>query len=90
MLSGVDSKSAIGITSFAEGVTCFVGIVMYMFVQGKSFDMQLAPWLCIGAVLSVPLSAFTVRKVSSSKLKLLIAMITIALGLFTLLKTFMG
>ncbi|MGE4285033.1 MAG: sulfite exporter TauE/SafE family protein [Phycisphaerae bacterium] len=89
ILSGVDSKSAIGITSLAEGVTCLVGVSLYLFAKkGHAFDMSLTPYLCIGALLSVPFSAFTVKKVSSKNMKLAIGVITIVLGLFTLIKTF--
>ncbi|ARN56362.1 sulfite exporter TauE/SafE family protein [Sedimentisphaera salicampi] len=88
ILSGVNSKSAVGITSLAEGLTCLVGVVLYVYVLKQPFDFRLAPWLCTGAVLSVPLSALAVKKVSSGNMKMLIAVITMALGLFTLLKLF--
>ena len=36
MLSGVDVKKAIGITSFAESLTCFAGVTMYFLLINKS------------------------------------------------------
>ena len=87
ILSGVESKSAVGITSLAEGLTCLVGIITYLFVCKNPIDWKLAPYIVVGAVLSVPLSAKSVKFISTKKLKLSIAMLTIALGALTIVKT---
>jgi len=87
ILSGVEGKSAVGITSLAEGLTCLVGVIAYMLVCKNPIDWKLAPYLIIGAVLSVPLSAKSVKILSPRKLKLAIAILTIVLGLFTIIKT---
>jgi len=83
LLSGVDGKNAIGITSLAEGLTCVVGVIVFV-ITGGAADWMLAPYLIIGAVLSVPASAICVRKMNTSKLKVIIGMATVALGLFAL------
>ncbi|MBA7703458.1 hypothetical protein ES703_112244 [subsurface metagenome] len=87
ILSGVEGKSAVGITSLAEGLTCLVGIITYVLVLKTPLDLKLAPWIIIGAVLSVPFSAKSVKFISTKKLKLMIAVLTIILGTFTLIKT---
>ena len=87
ILSGVEGKSAVGITSLAEGLTCLVGIITYVLILKKPLDLRLAPWIIIGAVLSVPLCAKSVKLISTHKLKLMIAVLTITLGMFTLIKT---
>ena len=87
ILSGVEGKSAVGITSLAEGLTCLVGIITYVLVKSEPLDLRLAPWVIIGAVLSVPLCAKSVKLISTHKLKLMIAVLTITLGMFTLIKT---
>lgn len=87
ILAGVEGKSAIGITSLAEGMTCFVGVIMYVLISKNPVDWKLAPYIIIGAVLSVPLSAKSVKFISNKHLKLSIALLTIALGLFSILKT---
>ena len=87
ILSGVESKSAIGITSLAEGITCFVGVIMYALICKNPIDWKLAPYIIIGAVLSVPLSAKSVKFISNKQMKLAIALLTIALGLMTIIKT---
>ena len=86
VLSGVEGKSAVGITSLAEAITCFVGVVMYLLI-GKDVSWRLAPWIILGAVLSVPLSAKSVKFISERKLKFAIAIVTILLGCFTIYKT---
>ena len=83
LLSGVEGKNAIGITSLAEGLTCIVGVIVFV-ITGGAASWKLAPYLIIGAVLSVPLSAICVKKMNTSKLKVIIGVATVALGLFAL------
>jgi uncharacterized membrane protein YfcA len=87
ILSGVEGKSAVGITSLAEGLTCLVGVITYVLVLENPICWKLAPWILIGAALSVPFSAKSVKLISTKKLKLMIAVLTIILGVFTLVKT---
>ena len=90
ILSGVEGKSAVGITSLAEGLTCLVGVIAYVLISKNSVEWKLAPFIIFGAVLSVPLSAKSVKLISTKKLKLAIALLTIALGLLTILRTLMA
>lgn len=87
ILSGVEGKSAVGITSLAEGLTCLAGVIMYALVSKNPVDWRLAPFIIVGAVISVPLSAKSVKWISTKKLKLAIALLTIALGILTIVKT---
>lgn len=87
VLSGVEGKSAVGITSVAEAITCLVGVIMYLLVGNSQTSWRLAPWIVIGAILSVPLSAKSVKLISEKKLKAAIAILTIILGLYTIYKT---
>jgi len=87
ILSGVAGKSAVGITSLAEGLTCLVGVFAYIFIVKNPVDLTLAPYIIIGAVLSVPLSAKSVRIISDRKLTLGIAVLTLVLGTYTILNT---
>jgi len=90
ILSGMEGKNAIGITSLAEGLTCLVGVIMYALICKNPIDWKLAPYIIIGAVLSVPLSAKSVKFISNKNLKLAIALLTIILGLVTIIKTLMN
>lgn len=87
ILSGMESRSAVGITSLAEGITCLVGILCYLIALEKPFDWELAPFIVAGAVLSVPLSAKSVKSISPKYLKILIGVLTMCLGLLTIGKT---
>lgn len=87
ILSGVEGKTAVGITSLAEGLTCMVGVISYVLISKDPLEWKLAPYIIVGAVLSVPLSAKSVKIMSARKLKLAIAVLTIILGTFTIYKT---
>ncbi len=87
ILSGLQSRSTVGITSLAEGLTCLVGVICYVVVSKSLIDWKLAPFLIIGAVCSVPLSAKSVKLIGTQKLKLIIALLTLTLGALTIIKT---
>jgi hypothetical protein len=86
LVSGINPKNAIGITSLAEGITCIAGVLTYFFTKSV-VDWSLAPPLAVGAMISVPIATYTVKKIPSTKLKPLVAGITIILGIASLLKT---
>jgi uncharacterized membrane protein YfcA len=77
----------VGITALAEGITCLAAVICYLLIGGQRTDWKLAPWVLIGAILSVPLSAKSVKLVPERKLKGAIAILTIILGLLTIYKT---
>lgn len=85
ILSGVESKSAIGITSLAEGLTCLIGVIAYTLTKSV-IDWKLAPYLIIGAVLSVPISVFSVKRMKTNVLSLIIGIVVVSLGIVTLVK----
>ncbi|NIO36135.1 TSUP family transporter [Candidatus Bathyarchaeota archaeon] len=86
ILAGVRARSAIGIISLAEGVTCVVALLMYVLI-GRGIDWPLSITLSIGVVLSTPLAASFVRKIESTRLRLIIGIATLLLGLSTILRT---
>jgi uncharacterized membrane protein YfcA len=88
ILSGVNSKAAIGITSLSEGLVCLVGVTIYFTLTNHSIGWILAPSLILGAVLSVPFAALTVKKLNTDRMKLAVGIITLLLGIFTLAKIF--
>ena len=87
MLSGVDGKSAVGIASLAEGLTCALGVLIYILASKTGIDWRVAPFIILGAVCSVPFSAKSVKGLNPKLLKGLIAALSILLGIVTLLKT---
>jgi len=89
ILSGVKSKNAIGITSLAEGLTCLVGVITYLIFTNHTIEWGLAPSLVMGAILSVPIAAYTVKKFKGGRLRLIVGIATLILGLVILGKLFL-
>lgn len=90
ILAGLSGKSAVGITSLAEGLTCAVGIITYALMSESPLDLRLLPWIVPGAILSVPLSARSVKRINENGLKISICVLTIGLGIYTLWNTLIG
>lgn len=81
IISGIKGKWAVGITSLAEGLTCLVGVSAFALTKGWP------DWtLVVGAVCSVPLSAWSVKKIKTKDLTLAIGVFTVILGGTTLAK----
>jgi uncharacterized membrane protein YfcA len=89
ILSGVNAKNAVGITAFAEALTCFVGFLLYL-ILGKSIDWRLIGLLLISATPAVPFAVLTVKKTNSERLKRYVGVLITLLGIFTLLKISSG
>ncbi len=87
MFSGVEPKNAVAITSFSEGLTCSISIILYL-ITGTNIEFNLFPYIIIGAILSVPLSVKSVKEMDKREFKSTIAKFTLALGIFTILKQF--
>lgn len=87
VVSGIEAKKAVAITSLAESFTCLVGLGVY-FMMGKEFDWMLALPLTAGAVLSVPLATYTVKAASENKMRIGVGIATCALGGLALAKIF--
>jgi len=85
ILSGINSRASVGITSFAEGFTCLVGVILFLW-KGQRFAPELMIPVITGALLSVPFSTELVKHVNEALLKRVIAGLTIALGIFTICK----
>ena len=83
LTAGVDGKNAVAITSVAEAASCLAGLVVYM-IAGSFGGLQLAGYLLLGAVISVPLSALTVKFINPRRLTLLIGGGTLVLGFLSL------
>lgn len=85
ILSGVNAKNAVGITAFAEALTCLVGFIFYAWM-GKALDWRLIALLLLGAIPAVPLAALTVKNIHARGLKKYVGLLLLLLGLLTLLK----
>jgi len=88
ILSGREVKSSIGSTTVAEVSVCIVGFLAYVFLLKGGIHWALATSTAIGSVMAGPFAAFTVKKVETRKLKLVVGLIITILGAWTLAKTF--
>ena len=85
--SGLPPKSAVAITSFAEALTCLVGLAAYL-LMGQPLDWALAAVLTMGACLSVPMATLTVKAIPEKMFRGAIGATACLLGLLTLARLF--
>ncbi len=85
LISGINAKNAIGITAFAEALTCLIGFIAYL-ISGKAIDWKLTGTLVLFAIGAVPFAALTVKNVYSDRLKRYVGILIIILGLITIFK----
>jgi len=83
IVSGMGTKAAIGVTSLAESLTCLVGLIVFL-----SFDKvsTLTPSLLIGAMLSVPFAAYTVKKLPEKTLTKALGIVLLIIGIWSLVR----
>ncbi|MFH0877656.1 MAG: sulfite exporter TauE/SafE family protein [Candidatus Omnitrophota bacterium] len=87
ILSGVHAKNAVGITAFAEALTCLLGFLLYCLL-GKAMDWGLIALLVASAVLAVPFAALTVKNFDQGLLKRVVGVTICCLGALMLSKVF--
>jgi uncharacterized membrane protein YfcA len=90
IVSGLSTKQAVAITSFAESLTCAVGLLAYVLLQKGRLDFSLAMPLLMGAVLSVPMATLAVRCLPEKLMRTSVGVMTCLLGLFSLCKVLAG
>jgi len=88
LLSGVEGKGAVGVTTLAQGLACFAGIVCYAAVGADAVSWALVPYALAGGVLALPLCGLTVSKLDTMQLRTGVALFTLLLGVLTLVKAF--
>ncbi len=82
-----DPKQAVATTSMSEAIVCFSALLVY-FIRGDIiYNMPFVLALLAGALGSIPFAVFTVKNISIQKFQPLIGIITMILGVLTLLKT---
>lgn len=85
ILSGVNSKASVGITSFAEAFTCLFAVTLFI-IKGGWIYLPLFIPMCIGALTSVPFAVFAINKSKEDHLKIIIGVITMSMGMLTIFK----
>jgi len=87
IISGREAKSSVASTTVSIAVLCAVGFLAYALVE-EDIYWRLAAATTIGSVISAPFAALTVKKVSAEKLRIIIGLGTIILGVLTLVRTY--
>jgi uncharacterized membrane protein YfcA len=87
IVSGVEPKSAVAITSVSEGIICLAGFLLYSILRGILYPLLLLG-IAIGALIATPISAYTITKVEGENLVKIVGLAMLALGLFTLWSVF--
>jgi hypothetical protein len=85
IIGGIEGKSASAITSFAKGITGGTGIAVYI-LQGSILDIKYLMFTLLGSFLAVPAATGFVKKSDEDGVKMIIAVVTIILGVLTTLK----
>jgi hypothetical protein len=87
MMAGLDSKSAIGITSLSEGLTCMIGVISFFLFKHLEINWLLGLALLIGAIFSIPFSVNFIRIIKEQVLKKLLSFAVLFMGVITLFIT---
>jgi uncharacterized membrane protein YfcA len=85
VLAGMSARQAVAITSLAESVTCLVGLIAYLILQG-SLDWAIALPLSAGAFLAVPMATLTVCHLPERVIRTSVGVLTFVLGGLMLIK----
>jgi len=83
ILSGVKGKAAVGITSFAEAFTCLLAVGLFHW-KGGYIEMALFIPMGAGALVSVPFSVGAISRMNENFVKILVGVVTVAMGAFTI------
>jgi len=83
VLVGLPVRAAVATTAVAEAIVCSAAVATY-YLHGKMIPMYLVLPMCVGALLSTPLSAITLRRLPVSLVKKIMALAIITLGAFAL------
>jgi len=85
IISGVDSRNAIGITTLSEAPICIASFIGYMiFHPGFTWNMAIA--LLVGASAAATLGPYITKRLPSSRLRMIVGILAVVLGIWTLVK----
>lgn len=88
-------RQAVASTSLSEAVVCAVSLIITATIPENQSIIFTLPFLhfiialLIGALLSVPLAVLTVKYIPIKKMQPIIGIVTVLLGIFTIIKTYM-
>jgi uncharacterized protein len=83
VLVGIPVRAAVATTAVAEAIVCTAAVTTY-YLHGKTIPLYLLLPMCLGALLSTPVSAVTLRRLPPGLVKKAMAVFIIALGAYAL------
>lgn len=84
IIMNVNEKAAVSIQTFSELFVSAAGFLTFM-LAGSQISLDLLLPLSLGVAFSTPLAAFVVHKFDTKKLRTTIGLVTVVLGVLTLL-----
>jgi uncharacterized membrane protein YfcA len=84
IIMNVNEKAAVSIQTFSELFVSAAGFLTFM-LAGSQISLDLLLPLSLGVAFSTPLAAFVVHKFDSKKLRTTMGLVTVVLGVLTLL-----
>jgi uncharacterized membrane protein YfcA len=85
IISGVNSKNAIGITTLSESPICIASFIGYLlFYPGFTWGMALA--LLVGAGIAGTVGPYITKYLPGSRLRMIVGILAVVLGIWTLVK----
>lgn len=87
IIAGNDAKKSIASTTLAEVPICVTGFLAYYLLNGfENWNFLIA--LTFGAIAAAPIGALFTKKMSQTKIRPVLGILTIGLGLYTIIKIF--
>lgn len=87
ILSGVQAKKAVGITSLAEGLVSIAGVAAFFFIS-NNFNWLLILALIAGGAVATPIAAYAVNKIEPKTLRKYVGVVSLFLGLALVARAF--
>jgi uncharacterized membrane protein YfcA len=88
ILGGIDSKTSIATTTFAEIPICLAGFIIW-FILNKDFDWELPVPLLIGSFAGGLLGPWITKRIHDGKLRITIGILAIISGIWIVVKLFL-
>jgi uncharacterized membrane protein YfcA len=85
MLSGIDEKTSVSIQSLSEAFVSLVGFLTYLILE-KPIDYIVIVTMSFGVILASPISARIIHLLEGGKMRLMIGLLALIIGISTLIK----
>ena len=87
MLSGIDEKASVSSQSLSESAVSLIGFLTYIVMQGY-VNYEVAATMSIGVLLASPLAARIVHSLDGKILRIMVGVLALIIGTYTLWKYF--